>query len=349
MTPTDVQPDAPEVHEDTPVVPRAGTALRCVLGGILMGLANLVPGISGGTMLLAVGIYSMLVEAIANLVALRGWLRSGVVLILVVVPAIAAIVLLSGVAGRFVLEARWVAYSLFIGLTLGGVPVLLRSIQRMTPVVWFGVLGGLCVMALLVFSDGAQDVSEGSGGSVALFGAGIAAGASMLLPGLSGSYVLLLLGQYVVVLSAVDEARAALSAGSLPALMEACWTVLPVAVGAVIGIGLVGIVVRWLLARLRGWTLGVLLGLLIGAVFGLWPFRMPVMPEVGMVIRGVEITSVEQAEAVAPKYWRTAYFTPTAGQIAQAGALVLLGAGISGSIGLLGGREEPRSSSDDAQ
>ena len=166
----------------------------------------------------------------------------------------------------------------------------------------------------------------------------------MLLPGLSGSYVLLLLGQYVLVLSAVDEARGALSVGAWGDLLDACWTILPVAIGVVVGIAVVGLVVRWLLKNLRQITLGVLLGLLVGAIFGLWPFRMPVAPEVGEVIRGVEVVSQEQAEAIEPKYWPTEYFTPTGGQIAQAGALVLLGAGISGFIGLLGPREEDRSS-----
>ena len=83
-----------------------------------MGLANLVPGISGGTMLLATGIYQLLVNAIADLARFRLRLQVIAVLGCVVVPAVLTIGLLSGVAGRFVLEHRWIAYSLFIGLTL---------------------------------------------------------------------------------------------------------------------------------------------------------------------------------------------------------------------------------------
>ena len=77
----------------------SGSGLRCVLGGILMGLANLVPGISGGTMLLAVGIYRQVIEAIADLVSWRRLLRSGIVLALVVLPAVVAIVALSSLMG----------------------------------------------------------------------------------------------------------------------------------------------------------------------------------------------------------------------------------------------------------
>ncbi|MEC9233967.1 MAG: hypothetical protein VX403_08670, partial [Planctomycetota bacterium] len=70
---------------------------------------------------------------------------------------------------------------------------------------------------------------------------------------------------------------------------------------------------------------------------GLWPFREPTPPPVGSVVRGVEVVSVEQAEAIKPKYWPTRAFTPTSSQLAASTGLVLLGALVSGSIGLLGG------------
>ena len=83
-----------------------GIVVRSLFGGVLMGLANLVPGISGGTMLLAVGIYRLIIEAIADLASFRSPVRSGLVLALVILPAVLSIVALSGFAGRFVLEHR---------------------------------------------------------------------------------------------------------------------------------------------------------------------------------------------------------------------------------------------------
>ena len=311
--------------------------LRCVLGGILMGLANLVPGISGGTMLLATGIYQLLVNAIADLARLRIRWQVLVVLACVVGPAVVTIALLSGVAGRFVLEYRWIAYSLFIGLTLGGIPVLVRSIPAVRGTTIFGVFLGLVAMAWLAFGTSSDGVSSASGGGGMLLIAGLAAGAAMILPGLSGSYVLLVLGQYVVILTTIDEARLAVSARDLEGLSSAGLTMLPVVVGVVLGIGLVGLLIRWLLVRAPSWTMGLLLGLLVGALLGLWPFRTPVPPPVGSVVRGVEITSIEQAEQVKPKYWPTEAFTPSGTDVAQSMGLILLGAVLSGSIGLLGG------------
>ncbi|HAW95863.1 MAG TPA: hypothetical protein DCX60_06265 [Phycisphaerales bacterium] len=328
---------APPPESDTRLGPAA--SIRCIFGGVLMGLANLVPGISGGTMLLAAGIYALLVGAISDLAAFRVTRRSLVVLVLVVVPALLAIVLFSGVAGRFVLEQRWVAFSLFIGLTLGGVPVLMRSLPPVGFLTVVGCVAGLVAMAFLAFGMEDPGAPEGGGSITGLLVAGFAAGAAMLLPGLSGSYVLLVLGEYVVILTTIDEARAAVSARDWAALVAAGWTVLPVALGVVLGIGTVGVVVRWLLKHARALTMGFLLGLLVGAVFGLWPFRMPVPPQVGTIVRGDLIESVEQAEAVKAKYWPTVGFTPTASQIGGAAALILVGVMISGSIGLLGGRD----------
>ena len=325
-----------------------GGALRCILGGVLMGLANLVPGISGGTMLLAVGIYRFMIEAIADLASFRSPVRSGVVLALVILPALLAIVGLSGVAGRFVLESRWIAYSLFIGLTLGGIPVLVRSIGGITPIGWLGCLLGLVVMAFLAMSEGDASTGHGSSGSLMLVVAGLCAGAAMLLPGLSGSYVLLVLGQYVVVLSSIDEARVAVTARAWPELFTAMGTIVPVAIGVVLGIAIVGVVVRWCLSHLRQLTLGVLLGLLVGALFGLWPFKEAVPPEIGSNVRGFEIVSLEQAESIKPKYWPTVGFTPTASQVAGACVWILLGAALSGAIGCLGRDEENDGSSSPA-
>lgn len=327
----------PSSGSDKPLGPAA--SIRCIFGGILMGLANLVPGISGGTMLLASGIYALLVDAISDLAGFRLKRKSLMVIILVVVPALLAIVLFSGIAGRFVLEQRWVAFSLFIGLTLGGVPILLRSLGPSGFVTFVGCLLGLVSMAFLAFGTGDPGAPEGGGSFFGLWIAGFAAGAAMLLPGLSGSYVLLVLGEYVVILTTIDEARAALSARDWAGLVTAGWTVLPVAIGVMLGIGTVGVVVRLLLAKVRGLTMGFLLGLLVGAVFGLWPFRMPVPPPVGSVVRGDLIESVAQAEAVKTKYWPTVGFTPTASQVGGATGLILLGVVISGSIGLLGGKD----------
>ena len=136
-----------------------------MLGGALMGLANLVPGISGGTMLLAAGIYPRFIEALADLSGLRLRKSSFIVLGLVGVAAAAAILLGAGPVKDAVVEHRWAMYSLFIGLTLGGVPVLWQMARPATRTFWIGTAAGLVVMAglawLQVYGASSESTREG--------------------------------------------------------------------------------------------------------------------------------------------------------------------------------------------
>lgn len=240
-----------------------------------MGLANLVPGVSGGTMLLATGIYPQCIDAIAKLATLRPD-RGAVVLVAAVAAAAAAMVLLvAGTMRDLVLMHRWMTYSVFLGATLGGVPLLWKLIGRPAVRTWIGVAAGLAGMSATLFVP--AGAASGTGSSpVALFFAGLAAFAAMLLPGLSGSYLLLLSGQYVPVLDAVDGLKLALSAGS-----DLHWQVLavpakvlaPFAAGTLAALVGMSSLLRLLLDRQRALMLGFLLGLLVGAVLGLWPFK----------------------------------------------------------------------------
>ncbi|MDH3583903.1 MAG: DUF368 domain-containing protein, partial [Phycisphaerae bacterium] len=95
--------------------------IRAAAGGSLMGAANLVPGISGGTMLLASGVYPAFIQAVAEVSTFRFRRRSLVLLGTVALAAAVVIILLAGTLRDLVIDHRWVMYSLFIGLTLGGV------------------------------------------------------------------------------------------------------------------------------------------------------------------------------------------------------------------------------------
>jgi len=123
--------------------------LRSLLGGVLMGLANLVPGISGGTMLLASGVYPRFITAIGEVTSFKFRKPSLVVLGCVVAAALLAVISLAGVIAEVVVGYRWVMYSLFIGLTLGGVPVVWRLIDKHTASVWIGAVFGFAGMAAL--------------------------------------------------------------------------------------------------------------------------------------------------------------------------------------------------------
>ena len=288
-----------------------------------MGLANLVPGISGGTMLLATGVYPAFIEAIAEVTTLRLRMRSLVLLGCVGGAAALAILLLAGPTKTLVLERRFVMYSLFIGLTLGGLPLVWRMARPLTPGVTGGALAGFALMLVMVAAPGTE---RGAGGTntLLLFLSGLAGAGAMILPGVSGGYLLLLLGQYVVILSAIDGLRAGLVAitadgASLGTLTASLEVVVPVGLGVLAGIVGVSNLLRWLLQRLEKPTLGVLLGLLVGAVVGLWPFQ----------------TGVPQA-GLAPEEWPIEFFVPSLPQGLGALALIGLGLGLTLAIDSIG-------------
>ncbi len=314
--------------------------VRGAVGGSLMGLANLVPGISGGTMLLAAGVYPGFITAIAEVTTLRFRARSLVLLGSIATCAALAILLLAGAVKALVVEHRWVMYSLFIGLTLGGVPLVWRMARPATPALAVGGLIGLAVMlAMTLVSAGA---GGGAGPNTALvFFSGLAASSAMILPGVSGGYLLLLLGQYELILQTVDQLKQALLGAAGPdlgAIAQALEVVIPLGLGVAAGVVGVSNALKWMLARFEKATLGALLGLLLGAVVGLWPFQAAREPAPGELVEGRLVTAGNVAEFEIDD-WPVESFRPSAGQAASAAGLVALGLGATLLIGRLGGSE----------
>ncbi|MBW2315835.1 MAG: DUF368 domain-containing protein [Deltaproteobacteria bacterium] len=330
-------PATSESKAESPDGAATGLGIRPVLGGVLMGLANLVPGVSGGTMLLAAGVYEAFVSSIADLSTFRIRLRPILTLGTIAVSATLAIVLLAGPTKELVVHQRWIMYSLFIGLTLGGVPLVWRMARPATPAVPVGALVGLAVMIAMALSEGNSNAG-GEAQPGLLFLAGVAGASAMVLPGISGGYLLLLLGQYIPILSAIDDLKLGLRGMDVPILMEAAKVVVPVGFGIVVGVVAVSNLVRWLLDHARQATLGLLLGLLLGAVVGLWPFQEGVEPKPGDVVKAQTLDAAGIAE-LEPEDWPVVRFEPSTGQAGASLALVALGLLATLAIDRLGGGE----------
>jgi putative membrane protein len=318
--------------------------LRGVLGGTLMGLANLVPGISGGTMLLAAGVYPRFVGGIAELTTFTFRPRSMALLASIIGAAAVSIVLFAGLLKGLVVDHRWAMFSIFIGLTLGGVPVVWKLIRPATTRVWVGVAIGMAVMIWMAL---AQPAGTGGGerSYSLLLASGVAGASAMILPGISGGYLLLVLGQYLTILGAIDQAKSAVLNSAGPQwgqIFDAFHVVIPVGLGVVIGVVAVSNAIRYLLAHHRGLTLGLLLGLLLGAVFGLWPFQMGVAPQPGDVVKGRVMTPTLIADLDAEDY-PLQRFDPTTGQIAASLALIVAGFAVTQGVARVGGGDESQS------
>ncbi len=314
--------------------------MRSSFGGVLMGLANLVPGISGGTMLLAAGIYPKFIESLSDVTRFKFRFSSLLTLGCVVAAAGIGILLLAGTLKGLVIDHRWVMYSLFIGLTLGGLPVVWKMARPASGSLIAAAILAFAAMVLLAYLQTTGVVGSSGANFLTLFLAGLAGASAMILPGLSGGYLLLLMGQYVPILDAIDKFKDALSARDVGAAMEpAIGVLLPVGLGVVVGVVLVGNLLKFLLNRYRKATLGFLLGLLIGSVAGLWPFRVGQMPEIGDRVKGRVVTA-ESLPEIDQEDWPTEAFNPTPMQIGSSLGLVAIGFAITIGVSLIGGRDE---------
>lgn len=306
--------------------------VRALVAGGLMGLANLVPGISGGTMLVAAGLYTRFIDAVSDVTRLRLRGEGPWILGLVLIGAFVAIGGFSGLIALALVEARWAMYSLFIGLTLGGAPLLVKMLRPMSagPIVSC-VVGIAAMLGVVLLQSGEASGGAAVSGPIGLGLAGILAASAMILPGISGAYLLLLLGAYETLIDAIKEfikAGTALDIGGAVAQLP---VLVPIGIGVVIGVVGVSNILKWVLHRWERPTIGFLLGLLLAAPAGLYPFARSVEPMVGDVIKGQVVTEESRAE-IKPKDWKTERFVPSAGHVA--GAVGLVGVGFAATLGV---------------
>ena len=326
-------------------------AVRSVIGGLFMGLANLVPGISGGTMLLAVGVYPHFIGGIAEISTFTFRAKTLLTLACIVGTALVAILLFAGLVSGLVVDHRWIMYSIFIGLTLGGVPVLWKMVKPADSLIVVTSVAGIAVMAVLaaIGPAGSGPAVEGTHAYAMYFIAGLAGASAMVLPGISGGYLLLVLGQYITLLTAIAMLKDGLRGGGPAMIVEAMHVLVPLGIGVVIGIVGVSNLIKLLLERFERPTLGVLLGLLLGAVIGLWPFQQGVPPAAGTTFRGDRVILVDEQlvmertrRPIAPKDFDTATFTPSAIQVGGALLFIALGFAISTAVAHLGSAKPER-------
>ena len=271
---TEPPPPSPDRAEASPnAAPPARRPLpflRLSITGVFMGLANLVPGVSGGTMVLVLGLYEEFIGAFSDLTRLRFSRRAIIVVAMLFGISGLTIFGLAGVV-QFLMETSLPGMlGLFIGMTLGGVPHLYREMRPLRPTgVAFGAVG-LALMALIAVLR--PDTADANW--ALFFVGGVVGSSAMILPGISGSYMLLIMGLYLPIIGAITQFKDALRLRDLAAAFDVGASVLlPVGLGLVVGLVVLSNLLRFLLGRCHGPTIGFLMGLLLGSVLGLYPFQ----------------------------------------------------------------------------
>ncbi len=236
-----------------------------ILRGVVIGLANIIPGVSGGTMMVSMGIYDTIIGCINSL--FKDFKRC----IKTLWPYALGMVL--GILGlakliTFLLETYPLPTNMaFIGLILGGLPMILKKMKGEKKGV-AGVIAFVLAFALVV---GLKIVGGGNGADasitlsigqmIILFFMGVIAAATMVIPGVSGSMMLMLLGYYNPVVGSVSGLVDALLSGNIGAMLSCCGVLIPFGVGVVVGIFAVAKLIEILLRRFPGPTYCAIMGL----------------------------------------------------------------------------------------
>ena len=259
--------------------------LRTLMGGFLMGTADLIPGVSGGTIALILGIYERLVTSVKEgSLALASLVRADFVrmrrhlsevewgfLVPLLAGILSAVFLLSGVLETQLDERPQLLAGLFLGLVLGSVVIAWRLLRR--PSVLHVVVAAVVTLGLFVVLGVGEGAIPEDPSALVFFGAGALAICAMILPGISGSLILVLVGMYAPVLGAVNDREVLL--------------VLVFTSGAVVGLAFFSQLLHWALEHHHDLLMAGLVGLMAGSTRVLWPWPDGVTgPELGRPTEG---------------------------------------------------------------
>ncbi len=242
---------------------------REILKGIIIGIANIIPGVSGGTMAVSMGIYDKLIGAINNI---RKDFKNSVILLLpYLIGAILGIGILSFVVKYTLSTYPLQTSGLFIGLIVGGLPIIVNKVKgeklRFSYIIMFGVFFG--VVLLMAFSkegsSAALDIKLNVMQMFILLLVGVVAAATMIIPGVSGSMVMMLLGYYNIIISNISNFIEAVFKMEINGIIHGIGVLTPFCIGILLGIGIIAKLITWLFEKAPTLTYWGILGLIIAS------------------------------------------------------------------------------------
>lgn len=241
-----------------------------IVKGMAMGAANVIPGVSGGTIALITGIFERLINSIKsfNLKAIRLLLKGRVrafmeytdlyFLLAVFFGVVIAVVSLARIFDFLFTHYPVYIWAYFFGLVLASVYFVGKTVEKWSaPAIVSFIVGTAIAIVISVLDPAIENRSF-----LYLVLCGVAAICSMILPGLSGSFILFIMGNYkLVAIDAINQRDMSV--------------IVPVFIGAVVGLIAFSHLLSWVLKRFRDQTIALLTGFILGSVAILWPWQRP--------------------------------------------------------------------------
>ncbi len=243
--------------------------IKSILKGMVIGIANIIPGVSGGTMMVSMGIYDKLIHCITHL--FKEFKKSVLFLLPIGIGMVIAIAG-SSFGLTYLFEHFPIQTNLlFIGLILGGLPAIWKNVGGKKIKVGH-IIAGLLFFVMVVGlaavgeTEGASaDLSLNAGTVLQLFVVGIVAAATMVIPGVSGSMMLMLMGFYHPVLNAVKDFFTALASMDMDGILAGCGILVPFGLGVVAGVFAIAKLVEFIFERFPLYAYWAIIGLIVSS------------------------------------------------------------------------------------
>ncbi len=268
-----------------------GRFIKDILKGIVVGLANVIPGVSGGTMMVVMGIYDKLIHCLSHF--FKEFKKNIIFLLPIIIGMLIAIfggsVVIKWCFDRFPFPTTL----FFIGLILGGLPMMIGKVKgskvKFGHLLAFALFFGLVIaMALLSGMSGQEAVLTMKPLSLLLlFLVGVVAAGTMVIPGVSGSLVLLILGYYNPVIGTISQFMSALKAGDKELLLQSFVILLIFGVGVLIGIAGFAKLIEMIFQKFEVYAYWAIIGLIVASPIGILMMASFGVLTVGPVLIGV--------------------------------------------------------------
>ncbi len=277
------------------------------LSGFAMGVANVIPGVSGGTMAFILGIYEELIDSIrqfASLDTFKMALKFDIKGLFTKLPWPFLLALGIGVLVAFASVARlftWLldkhpsmTYAFFFGLVLASIFTVLKKVKKWNYATICALVIGAVATYFLVTLVPVKTPNTWWFSLVS----GMIVICAMILPGISGSFLLLILRQYRYVWGAVG----ALTSGKIT--VESILTVFWVGIGCAVGLGSFVHLLNWLFKKFHDLTVATLIGFMVGSMWKLWPWKEVMLYSVKTKEHLFEINMTEAGSRIALNTFR---------------------------------------------
>ncbi len=251
-----------------------------IIKGIFIGVANIIPGVSGGTMAVSMGVYDKIIDSINSIT--KEFKKSFLTLLPLVIGMIGGIGVFSYIIPYSLSHYAFQTCMCFAGLIVGGIPQIigntsdaLKKEERkmgFTHVIAFIVLAALAVIMAVANGNnsGPSVITVDFKNIVILVVIGIVAAATMIVPGVSGSLVLMILGYYSGIIGTIRDFISSLKNLNWSGLGHCVAILVPFAIGCVVGILLISKLISWLFKKFESVTYCAILGLIAASPFAIF-------------------------------------------------------------------------------